>query len=115
MIDVGGSTPGFLDAGELGGLGGVGGAFEIPGMAEGGIARRPSLRVIGERGPEAVVPLHKLGQVGGGGVSIGGITVNVNGSDLESAARLAAAKVYQAVKESGQFRGAIKDAARKGL
>ena len=41
----------------------------IPQLAEGGIVRRPTLAVVGESGPEAVVPLS-----GGAG---GGVTVNV--------------------------------------
>jgi hypothetical protein len=35
------------------------------------------LAMIGEKGPEAVIPLSKMGQFGMGG----GITVNVNGGD----------------------------------
>ena len=43
----------------------------IPALAEGGIVKRPTLAMIGEAGPEAVVPLK-----GGGGLG-GGVTVNV--------------------------------------
>jgi len=46
---------------------------EIPRLAEGGIVRRPTIAMIGEAGPEAVVP---LGKNGGG---IGGNVVNING------------------------------------
>ena len=50
----------------------------IPELAEGGIVTSPTLAMIGEgRGPEAVIPLSKMGQFGMGG----GITVNVNGGD----------------------------------
>lgn len=45
--------------------------FNIPKLAEGGIVSSPTLAMIGEAGPEAVVPLSK-----GGGM---GITVNVSG------------------------------------
>tara|TARA_R100000781_G_scaffold39365_1_gene27416 strand:+ start:3118 stop:4707 length:1590 start_codon:yes stop_codon:yes gene_type:complete len=45
---------------------------EIPKLAQGGIVNRPTLAVIGEAGPEAVVPL------GGKGNAMGGITVNVH-------------------------------------
>jgi hypothetical protein len=41
----------------------------IPKMAEGGIVSRPTLALIGEAGPEAVVPLSKMGS-GGGDVNI---------------------------------------------
>ena len=50
----------------------------IPMLAEGGIVRSPTLAMIGERGPEAVVPLGR-----GGGV--GGVTVNVTGGLATSA------------------------------
>jgi vacuolar-type H+-ATPase subunit E/Vma4 len=51
----------------------------IPAMAEGGIVNRPTLALIGEAGPEAVVPLSKMG-AGGGDVNI-----NVNGGLATSA------------------------------
>jgi len=53
----------------------------IPMLAEGGIVTGPQLAMIGERGPEAVIPLSKLGSMGVGG---GGITINVNGGDPQS-------------------------------
>jgi hypothetical protein len=62
------------------GIGGKG--FEmpdIPMLAQGGIVTSPTLSMIGESGPEAVIPLSKLGSMGFGGG--GGITVNVNGGD----------------------------------
>jgi phage-related minor tail protein len=51
---------------------------KIPMLAEGGIVRSPTLAMIGERGPEAVVPLSR-----GGGV--GNVTINVNGGVSTSA------------------------------
>jgi hypothetical protein len=51
----------------------------IPAMAEGGIVTKPTLALIGEAGPEAVVPLSKMGS-GGGDVNI-----NVNGGLATSA------------------------------
>ena len=45
---------------------------EIAKLAEGGIVNRPTLAMIGEGGPEAVVPLNR----GSGGLG-GGVTVNV--------------------------------------
>ena len=46
----------------------------IPELAEGGIVTSPTLAMIGEgRGPEAVIPLSKMGQFGMGGG--GGITI----------------------------------------
>ena len=46
----------------------------VPMMANGGIVTGPTFALIGERGPEAVVPLDKLG-------AMGGVTINVNGGD----------------------------------
>ena len=57
-----------LNAFGLGGVASILGAsagFKIPGLATGGIVRRPTLAMVGERGPEAVVPLSKLSQVAG--------------------------------------------------
>jgi hypothetical protein len=57
----------------------VGGAIKgIPGLAAGGIVTQPTLAMIGEGGPEAVIPLDRMG--GGGG-----ITVNVMGGLSTSA------------------------------
>jgi hypothetical protein len=44
-------------------------------MAAGGIVTGPTMALIGEAGPEAVIPLDKLGNIGGG------VTINVNGGD----------------------------------
>jgi hypothetical protein len=49
------------------GIGGNG--FEVPDipmLANGGIVSSPTLALIGERGPEAVIPLSKMGSMGGG-------------------------------------------------
>jgi len=43
---------------------------QIPRLAAGGIVRRPTLALIGEAGPEAVIPLDQLGRMGGGGVAV---------------------------------------------
>lgn len=56
------------------------GRMNIPRLAEGGIVTSPTLALIGEgNGPEAVIPLDRLGAMGGG------ITVNVNGGLATSA------------------------------
>ena len=52
--------------------------MNLPRMAEGGIVSSPTLALIGEAGPEAVVPLDRL-QNGGG------ITINVTGGLATSA------------------------------
>jgi hypothetical protein len=60
------------------GVGQIGGASSFSGLlgnvipfAEGGIVTSPTLGLVGEAGPEAVVPLDKMNQMGG--------DVNVNG------------------------------------
>lgn len=46
----------------------------IPAMADGGMVTGPTLALIGEAGPEAVVPLDRMG-------GMGNVTINVNGGD----------------------------------
>jgi hypothetical protein len=50
---------------------------DIPMLANGGIVNSPTLALIGEAGPEAVIPLSKMGSMGGGS----SVTINVNGGD----------------------------------
>jgi phage-related protein len=60
-----------------GAIGGVGGAVKkIFPFAEGGIVTGPTLGLVGEAGPEAIIPLDRLSSVTGGG----GITINVAGT-----------------------------------
>ena len=53
---------------------------DIPMLAAGGIVTGPTLAMIGEgRGPEAVIPLDRMGEFGmGGGTTV---NINVNGGD----------------------------------
>jgi hypothetical protein len=73
LIQLMGKIPG------VGAIGGLIGKINIPGLAEGGIVTQPTLALIGEKGPEAVIPLNK------GGMGAGGITVNVTGGLSTSA------------------------------
>jgi hypothetical protein len=60
------------------GIGGKGFSMpDIPMLANGGIVTSPTLALIGEAGPEAVIPLSQMGDMGGGG----NVTINVNGGD----------------------------------
>ncbi len=62
------------------GFGGKG--FDVPNipmLADGGIVRSATLAVIGEAGPEAVVPLNRAGEFGMGGGN--NVTINVQGGD----------------------------------
>jgi hypothetical protein len=54
------------------------GRSSIPRMAEGGIVTAPTLALIGEAGPEAVVPLDRM-------ATGGGVTINVTGGLSTSA------------------------------
>jgi len=56
---------------------------KLPRLAEGGITTGPTIAMIGEKGPEAIIPLDRLGNMGGGM----NITVNVNGGDPNSVVR----------------------------
>lgn len=77
------------------------------------MAIRPTVRLIGERGPEAVIPLHRLGAMGGGPVQIGDINIQAGGPlDLVAIARLASQAVMQKILESGRARGVIRHASR---
>ncbi len=67
------------------GTGGLVGALgKILGLAEGGVVRRPTFAMIGERGPEAVIPLSMFAGGGGRGLNV---TVINNGQpvDVQSA------------------------------
>jgi hypothetical protein len=54
------------------------GRMSIPRLAEGGIVSSPTLALIGEAGPEAVVPLDRM-------ATGGGVTINVTGGLATSA------------------------------
>jgi len=60
------------------------GGINIPGFANGGIVTKPTLAMVGEKGPEAIIPLTgpNAGAGMGGG---GGVTVNVTGGLATSA------------------------------
>ena len=66
------SIPGF-SIGPIGYDGFTLGVPDIPLLADGGIVDRPTLAVIGEAGPEAVVPLDRMG-----GNGVGGSTYNIS-------------------------------------
>lgn len=70
----------FKIPGWVPGLGGKG--FEVPDiplLANGGIIQKPTLAIVGEAGPEAVIPLDRMRDMGGGGG--GNVTIHVNGGD----------------------------------
>ena len=75
--DIG--TLGQISLGRMGNDSGDGGAnpagLDYKAFADGGIITRPTMALMGEAGPEAVIPLSKMGSMGGG------VTINVNGGD----------------------------------
>ena len=56
---------------------------KLPRLAEGGIVTSPTIAMIGEKGPEAIIPLSRAGGMGMGNT----ITVNVNGGDPNAIVR----------------------------
>jgi hypothetical protein len=74
---------GQISLGRLGGEGSAAGGANPAGldykaMATGGIVTSPTFALIGEAGPEAVIPLSKMGGMGGG------MIINVNGGDPQA-------------------------------
>ena len=69
---------------------------QIPMLANGGIVTGPTLAMIGERGPEAVIPL--TGPNAGGGMGGNTVTINVNGGDPNAV--VAALRKYMATNGS---------------
>jgi hypothetical protein len=74
---------------------------EIPALAAGGIVTRPTIALIGESGPEAVVPL-----TGGAGRGFGGTTIIVNTGQSVSSKDDIAREIRKIMREGAQ-RGAV--------
>lgn len=80
------------------GIGGKG--FDVPNipmLAQGGIVTGPTLALIGEAGPEAVVPLSRAGEFGMGGGN--NVTIHVNGGDPQ--------QVVNALRRYMQLNGSV--------
>lgn len=75
------------------------GGINIPGFADGGIVTKPTLAMVGEKGPEAIIPLSQMGN-GGGGVNI-----NVTGG-IGTSAQIGQA-VYNALLQYKQVYGPL--------
>jgi len=81
---------------------GVGGKeFKIPKMATGGIVNRPTIALIGEAGPEAVIPLNMLQQASEP-VSVTNLTIQVYA--LEATAQTGR-RVYDSLREYARISG----------
>jgi hypothetical protein len=87
------------------GIGQVGGFSldtpNIPRLASGGIVTRPTLALVGEAGPEAVIPLSRAGGMGGPQ-----IIVNVNAPAGPGVGRWLLGEIESAMR-SGQARPSI--------
>jgi hypothetical protein len=59
-------SPGF----SMGGNRTPGTTFKMPFLADGGIVTSPTAALIGEAGPEAVIPLNRMGSMGGSTINI---------------------------------------------
>jgi hypothetical protein len=77
----------------------------IPRLASGGLVMGPQLSVIGEAGPELVVPLDKLGQLGGGNTY--SITVQTGVGDPREIGR----QVVDAIRQYERTAGPVFQAA----
>ena len=71
---------------------------QAPKLANGGIIRSPTLATIGERGPEAVIPLNKLGNQTGSITNH--ITITVEGSIDESSANEMGEKIADEINRN---------------
>ena len=72
--------------------------FPIPELAEGGIVNSPTLALIGEAGPEAVVPLNSQGRGMAGGNQTFNMTFNMSGITDRTDKRKLAQDVSQMIK-----------------
>jgi TP901 family phage tail tape measure protein len=76
---------------------GRGGLPYIPGLATGGVVTSPMFAMIGEAGPEAVIPLDRMGGMGGS------IVINVTGAiDPEGTARTIIRTLRDAERRTGE-------------
>ena len=74
------SIPVWAAVGVIAAAVGVLSAFAFGAFAEGGIIKKPTMALMGEAGPEAVIPLSKLGQLNGGGQTT--VVVELDGRTL---------------------------------
>lgn len=54
--------------------------FNIPALAEGGLVEKPTLALVGEEGPEMVIPMNKMNGIGG---TTNNIQITVSGADKD--------------------------------
>jgi hypothetical protein len=76
-------------------------ATGIPKLAQGGIVNRPTLAMIGEKGPEAVIPLNKAGGMGG---AVYNITVNAG---IGTSGQEVGKQIVEAIKKFERSSGPV--------
>jgi hypothetical protein len=76
---------------------------QIPMLAQGGIVNQATLAVIGEAGPEAVIPLDRMSEFGAGG---GGINVTVN-AGLMSSPDQVGQQIIEAIQKAQRRSGVV--------
>jgi SLT domain-containing protein len=72
-------------------------------LAQGGIVNQATLAVIGESGPEAVIPLDRMSEFGAGG---GGINVTVN-AGLMSSPDQVGQQIIEAIQKAQRRSGVV--------
>lgn len=84
LNDVLGWDPALIPGGTVGNILGIGllDNISVPQLAKGGIVNKPTLAMIGEDGPEAVVPLSQRNNPSGAGMGGGTVNVTVNASGI---------------------------------
>jgi hypothetical protein len=81
----------------LGGFLGLGGKPDVPALASGGIVTSPTLAMIGEKGPEAVIPLNSGSAMAGSNISVNNYFNNsINSSiDIRDMARQVEDSIFE--------------------
>lgn len=77
--------------------------FRIPEMAAGGIVTRPTVALIGEAGPEAVIPLSRMGTAAGATYNVNVYALNANAET----GRMIAEALREYNRTSGRAAGAL--------
>ena len=86
------------------GIGGKGFSFpKIPMLAQGGIISQATLAIVGESGPEAVIPLDRMGDFGMGG---GGMNITVN-AGLVSSPEQVGQQIIEAIQKAQRRSGPV--------
>lgn len=76
---------------------------DAPRMAKGGYVNKPTFAMIGEAGPEYVVPARQMGAMGG--VNIGGITIHVANGDADTIAETVDKKIAERMQRRNSHIG----------